>query len=90
MGTQEARFGTGENLCPGPGGGGRRRTLTLFMLQKMSRRRTQKKTAMTPVPMSITISMLPLSSEPGRVDSGYMRGENVRKRKCPSCLGTAL
>jgi hypothetical protein len=22
MGTQEARFGTGENLCPGPGGGG--------------------------------------------------------------------
>lgn len=86
MGTQEARFGTGENLCRGLG----EKTLTLFMLQKMSRRRTQKKTAMTPVPMSITISMLPLSSEPGRVESGYMRGENVRNRKCPSCLGTAL
>lgn len=68
MGTQEARFGTGENVCRGS-------TLTLFMLQKMSRRRTQKKTAMTPVPTSITISMLPLSSEPGQIDSGYVRGK---------------
>lgn len=41
-----------------------RGALTLLMLQKMMRRRTQKKTAMTPVPTRITISMLPLSSEP--------------------------
>lgn len=60
------------------------------MLQKMSRRRTQKKTAMTPVPMSITISMLPLSSEPGRIDSGYRRGKNVCNRKCSLCSGTTL
>lgn len=79
MGTQECRFSTGEDLCAGS-------TLTLFMLQKMSRRRTQKKTAMTPVPMSITISMLPLSSEPGRVHER----ENVANRKCPSCLRTTV
>lgn len=42
----------------------RRGALTFLMLQKMRRRRTQKKTAMTPVPTRITISMLPLSSEP--------------------------
>lgn len=59
MGKQEAPLGNGENFSRG-------KTLTLFMLQKMRRRRTQKKTAMTPVPISITISMLPLSSEPGR------------------------
>lgn len=44
--------------------GAGRGALTLLMLQKMMRRRTQKKTAMTPVPTRITISMLPLSSEP--------------------------
>lgn len=37
---------------------------TRFTLQKMTRRRTQKKMAMTPVPMRITISTLVLSSEP--------------------------
>lgn len=46
-------------------------TLTLLMLQKMRRRRTQKKTAMTPVPTRITISMLPLSSEPEWAERGY-------------------
>lgn len=42
----------------------KREALTFLILQKMRRRRTQKKTAMTPVPTRITISMLPLSSEP--------------------------
>lgn len=37
---------------------------TLLILQKMRMRRIQKKTAMTPVPMRMTISTLVLSSEP--------------------------
>lgn len=38
--------------------------LTLRILHMMRRRRTQKKTAMTPVPTRITISVLTFSSEP--------------------------
>lgn len=40
------------------------------MLQKMRRRRNQKKTAMTPVPTRIASSMLPLSSEPECAEGG--------------------
>lgn len=39
-------------------------SLTRFTLQKMRMSRAQKKTAMTPVPMRITISTLALSLEP--------------------------
>lgn len=55
-----------ERLRGSVGGG----ALTLLMLQKMKRRRIQKKTAMTPVPTRITISMLPLSSEPEWTERG--------------------
>lgn len=41
-----------------------RGALTLLILQKMRRSSNQKKTAMTPVPIRIMISMLPLSWEP--------------------------
>lgn len=41
-----------------------RAALTLLMLQKIRRSSNQKKTAMTPVPTRIMISMLPLSWEP--------------------------
>lgn len=40
------------------------------MLQKMRRRKNQKKTAMTPVPTRIASSMLPLSSEPECAEGG--------------------
>jgi hypothetical protein len=62
-GTTETPLGAQERLSKG-------RHLTLLMLQKMRRRRTQKKTAMTPVPTRITISMLLLSSDPEWVESG--------------------
>lgn len=38
--------------------------LTRFILQRMRISRAQKKTAMTPVPISITISTLALSLDP--------------------------
>lgn len=69
--------------------------LTLLMLQKMRRRRTQKKTAMTPVPTRITISMLPLSSEPEWAESGggnyahIVRGRGHTLRAAPLLVGTA-
>lgn len=69
--------------------------LTLLMLQKMRRRRTQKKTAMTPVPTRITISMLPLSSEPEWAESRggncahIVRGRGHTLRAAPLLVGTA-
>lgn len=44
--------------------GGWKRSLTLLILQKMRIKRIQKKMAITPVPIKITISTLVLSSEP--------------------------
>lgn len=54
------------------------------MLQKMRRRRNQKKTAMTPVPTRIASSMLPLSSEPECAEGGkYVYGEGCTCGKHP-------
>lgn len=43
---------------------GQRQSRTLLMLQKMRISKIQKKTAITPVPIRMTISTLVLSSEP--------------------------
>lgn len=51
------RYATSPSLGQG-------HSLTLLMLQKMRIRRIQKKTAITPVPIRMTISTLVLSSEP--------------------------
>lgn len=75
------------SMKPDPHEGLGRGALTLLMLQKMRRSSNQKKTAMTPVPIRIMISMLPLSWEPAWTERScacvHAVGEGVPCGKCP-------